>query len=104
MKCTIQNNIHDNNFYDESAVTKMIFNENSSNELDEIRDELMELKTNLSKDGVLYYAIEDLQQAVEKGNKTDISATIKKHIKEFSMPFFVKVASQTLMNFIDSIK
>ena len=98
-----ENEIHHNIFRDSSAAVKEISYENSSNELDEIREELTELKENLSKEGELYDAIEDLRRAVERGNKSDISTSIKKHIKEFSMPFFVKVASQTLMNFIDSI-
>lgn len=99
-----ENEIHHNIFRDSSAAVKNISYENSSNELDEIREELTGLKEKLSKEGKLHDAIEDLRQAVEKGNKSDISTAIKRHIKEFSMPFFVNVASQTLMNFIDSIK
>lgn len=96
-------NIHDITLNDESCMIKQGDSDSPSNELKEIREELIELKENLSKDGALYQAIEDLQRAIERESKPDMASAIKMHIKEFTMPFFTKVASQTLLGFIDSI-
>ncbi len=98
-------NIHDNNFYDKSSMMKHVYSDSSSNELDEIRHELIQLKEDSKdKDSDIYHAIEDLQRAIEMGSKPDIASAIKMHIKEFTMPLFTNVASQTLLGLIDSLR
>ena len=97
------NEVHNNTFHDSSVAVQMISHENSLEEWKEIRDELNEIKENLNQDGDLYQAIEDLQDSIQQQDRSGIKKTIKSHVKEFSMPFFVKVASQTLLELIQSV-
>ena len=98
-------NIHDITLNDESCMIKQGDSDSPSNELNKIRHELIQLKEDSKdKDSDIYHAIEDLQRAIEKGSKPDIASAIKMHIKEFTMPLFTNVASQTLLGLIDSLR
>lgn len=96
---TYYNEIKHNVFRDSSSAIR-ITNYNAVDELDTIKKELEDLRSNLNKDGELYTAIIELQNSIEKNNRKDIKTTVKKYIKEFSMPFFQKIASEALLSFL----
>ncbi|MDE6851900.1 MAG: hypothetical protein K2J67_05365 [Lachnospiraceae bacterium] len=96
------NEVHNNTFHDSSVAVQVISQEKSMDEWKEIQDELNEIKENLNQESNLYHAIEDLQYSIERQNHSGIKKTIRDHVKEFSLPFFVKVASKTLMEWIQS--
>lgn len=97
------NEVHNNTFHDSSVAVQVMPYEKSLDEWKNIRDELNEIKENLNQKGDLYQAIEDLQDSIERRDHPGIKHTIRTHIKEFSMPLFVKVASQTLLELIQSV-
>lgn len=103
MEKIFYNEVHNNTFHDSSVAVQMISHDNSMDEWKKIRDELNEIKENLNQDGGLYMAIDDLQDSIEQQDHASIKQTIRAHVKEFTMPFFVKVASQTLQALIQSV-
>lgn len=90
--------IHDNEFKDNSSIIKEYYNQSSLPELSDIYKELGEIKNKLDERCDLYRAIEELQNKIN--SPKDAKATVLKYIKEFTMPIFSDLASETLKKFI----
>lgn len=106
-------NVTDNNFHDFSS---MIIKADNTEEvksmkavddikvLNEIKNELGQIKNELNSEGHLYQAIENLQIAVETNEKPKVKDILVKYAREFSTPFFANVASASLMEFLSRFR
>lgn len=97
-----------NTFHDNSAVIRNEYHYSNYN-IKELLNEIIDLKEKLNSQTELYKALSELAEAIEAikdssdhKKHSSVGKIIKKYAKEFASSFFVGIASNALINFIQN--
>ena len=98
--------INDNIFNHNSSAIKNVYYYNSNDNIKELLNEIIDLKEKLNSQTELYKALSELAEAIKDSSDhkkhSSVGKIIKKYAKEFASSFFVGIASDALINFIQN--